>query len=487
VTSVGLTTATARALLGRTPRGKAESGRADAVAQQLGDAIRRGILLDGERLPAEPALAAQFGVSTVTLREALAVLRRDGLVVTRRGRGGGTFVVTPDLSAELASRLRELSCAGLRDLGDERAAVSGAAAALAAERALPSEVTAMQEQLGRFAAAVEVGDRRRAGAQLSLAIAAAAQSPRLVQAELQLAAEVGDLLWLGTTDGEHTASVAEHAGLIEAIEARDPAAARARTERRIATETTRLIESRLRAYTAGGTLRRVGADLDDLFARLEDLGVRYAGVLADSARRDDLDDLRPAIFAILADHGDLAAGAGVITAPEVLADAPLWLEWWWTSPPAAPERLRVNLDPDAPDFYDYTTAPWYVLARDSGTPQAVGPYVDHFCTGDYTITLSVPVIAGGVFVGVAAADVLVSSLERQIVPALGPQALISADGRVIASASAELPSGSPAPPDAVTAPGPFPGWRVTRVAGKVGNSTLRPPALTPSGPPASVG
>ena len=193
------------------------------------------------------------------------------------------------------------------------------------------------------------------------------------------------------------------------------------------------------------------------------------------AERDDLDALRPAIFAILADHRDLAAGAGVITAPDMLADAPLWLEWWWTSPAAAPERLRVNLDQDAPDFYDYTTASWYVTARDSGTPQAVGPYVDHFCTGDYTITLSVPVIAGGRFAGVAAADVLVSSLERQLIPALGRQALISAGGRVIASADADLPPGSPAPPDAATDPGPFPGWRITRVAGKVGNSTLQPP------------
>ena len=190
---VGLTTAAARALLGT----RAEpAGLADVVTHQLGDGIRRGILLDGERLPAEPALAAQLGVSTVTLREALAVLREQGLVVTRRGRGGGTFVVSADPAAEMPGRLRELSCAGLRDLGDERAAVSGMAAHLAAGRALPSEVTGMRDQLGRFAAASAVSDRRRAGTQLSLAIAAAAQSPRLVQAELQLGAEVGDLLWL---------------------------------------------------------------------------------------------------------------------------------------------------------------------------------------------------------------------------------------------------------------------------------------------------
>lgn len=473
MTSVGLTTATARALLGKTTPGSA--GLADMVARQLGDAIRRGILLDGERLPAEPSLAAQFSVSTVTLREALATLRQQGLVTTKRGRGGGTFVVAPDLSAGLADRLNELSCSGLRDLGDERAAISGAAAALAAQRVLPLEVAAMREQLGRFASAVTLGDRRRAGTQLSLAIAAAAQSPRLVQAELQLAAEVGDLLWVRASDAEHLDSVQQHASLIDAIEARDAARARALAEHRIQTETTRLIDSRLLAYTEGGTLPGVGAELYDLFARLVGLGADFAGLLSESSRHDDLDALRPVIFTILADHADLASGAGVITAPDVLSDASLWLEWWWTSASAAPERLRVNLDPDAPDFYDYTTAAWYTGARESGEPQAFGPYVDHFCTGDYTITLSVPVLAGGRFVGVAAADVLVSSLERQIVPALGPRALLSADGRVIASASAGLPPGSPAPPDAATTPGPFPGWRITGVAGKVGNSSLQPP------------
>jgi DNA-binding FadR family transcriptional regulator len=473
VTKIGLTTVTTRALQARAPAGPA--GLADTVAHQLGEAIRRGVLLDGERLPAEPELAAQFGVSTVTLREALAMLREQGLVTTKRGRGGGTFVVAPDLSTGMADRLNGLSCAGLRDLGDERTAISGAAAALAAERALPTEIAGMREQLGRFAATVVLGDRHRAETQLNLAIAAAAQSPRLVATELYLAAEIGDLIWVRASETDHAASVSDYAALINAIESRDAAKARAIRERRIRTETTRLIESRLIAYTEGGALNRIGAELDDLFARLTDLGSRYAALLNGPVRHDDLDALRPAILAILTDHADLAGGAGVITAPDVLSDASLWLEWWWTSPWAVPERLRVNLDPEAPDFYDYTTAVWYARALESGTPQAVGPYVDHFCTGDYTITLSVPVEANGHFVGVAAADILVSSLERQVVPALGAGALLGANGRVIASASADLPPGTLAPPDAVAIPGLFPGWRISRVAGKVGNPSLRPP------------
>ena len=87
-----LTTVRARTLFTPLDTG----GRADTVTRRLAQAIRLGLLLDGERLPAESQLAGQLGVSTVTLREALATLRTMGLVETRRGRGGGSFVRAPD-------------------------------------------------------------------------------------------------------------------------------------------------------------------------------------------------------------------------------------------------------------------------------------------------------------------------------------------------------------------------------------------------------
>ena len=74
-------------------------GRAEAVTARLTDAISMGLLADGEQLPSEAELAAQFGVATVTVREALVALRQQGLVATRRGRGGGSFVIAPDEGA----------------------------------------------------------------------------------------------------------------------------------------------------------------------------------------------------------------------------------------------------------------------------------------------------------------------------------------------------------------------------------------------------
>jgi DNA-binding FadR family transcriptional regulator len=215
----------------------------------LSQAIRLGLLLDGEQLPPENKLAEQMGVSTVTLREALAVLREQGLVVTRRGRGGGTFVRAPeDFARELVEKLRQFSTQELRDLGDHRAAVSGMAARLAAERALPEEVANLARQVERLGAARTTSERRRADTQFNIEVAAAAQSPRLTQEELRLRAEVGDLLWLQLDDADHEESVTARRDLVAAIGQRRPADAREHAERHVATDTRRLLQLRLQVY-----------------------------------------------------------------------------------------------------------------------------------------------------------------------------------------------------------------------------------------------
>src|SRR4051794_4290145 len=92
--------------------------RAEIVTRRLADAIMLGLLDDDEQLPSETDLASAFGVSTVTVREALTALRQQGLVTTRRGRGGGSFVCAPtDLpTAVLRERVRTLTMAELRDM-----------------------------------------------------------------------------------------------------------------------------------------------------------------------------------------------------------------------------------------------------------------------------------------------------------------------------------------------------------------------------------
>src|SRR5260221_7764127 len=99
----------------------AATGRADEVVQRVSHAIQLGLFVNGEQLPPETEFAAQLGVSAMTLREALATLREQGLVETRRGRTGGTFVrrpLTPPVDV-LRARLNAMTTSVLRDLIDE--------------------------------------------------------------------------------------------------------------------------------------------------------------------------------------------------------------------------------------------------------------------------------------------------------------------------------------------------------------------------------
>ena len=100
--------------------------RAHRVYQALLDRIRSGELAPGARLPAHTRLAASFGVAPLTIRQVLARLESDSLLVRERGRG--TFVrstesagtphvligaVDPDRRADLEQQVR---AAGKRPL-----------------------------------------------------------------------------------------------------------------------------------------------------------------------------------------------------------------------------------------------------------------------------------------------------------------------------------------------------------------------------------
>lgn len=240
--SPGLTTAGIRAIQNL---GKGRAGRADQLAERLAEAIRLGLIAPGERLPPEAALSEQFGVATLTLREALAILRERGLVITRRGRTGGSFAARPDDYAAAGTGLASMTVRQLRELGDLRQAIFGTAAALAARRASAREVGALRRRAGRLAAAITPGDRRRADSEFAIGIAMAAQSPRLSQAEANLRAETGDLTWILASDSQHADGVRDRLALVDAVAGGDPVRARQLSEELIARETELLITWRI--------------------------------------------------------------------------------------------------------------------------------------------------------------------------------------------------------------------------------------------------
>lgn len=67
------------------------------IQQEIGDLIGDRTFQPGDRLPTETQLAEKFEVNRLTIRQAVADLRRQGLIVVRQG--SGTFVA--DLPAPL--------------------------------------------------------------------------------------------------------------------------------------------------------------------------------------------------------------------------------------------------------------------------------------------------------------------------------------------------------------------------------------------------
>jgi GntR family transcriptional regulator, transcriptional repressor for pyruvate dehydrogenase complex len=231
----------------------AATGRADEVAQRVSQAIQLGLFMDGEQLPPEADFAAQLGVSAMTLREALAILRQQGLVETRRGRTGGTFVRRPTAPQVglLRDRLGAMTTSALRDLTDEQFAVSGAAAQLAAARASPVSMRRLLTLVDQLSAAATLGSRIRADSRFHIEVAIASQSEGLTMLEVALQTKLAEFLWLPAADSsppeplDPVAAAAEHAAIAAAIGAENGDHARELAELHVERNLRHLIALRL--------------------------------------------------------------------------------------------------------------------------------------------------------------------------------------------------------------------------------------------------
>src|SRR3954466_1574702 len=121
--------------------------------EQLAAEIKSGRLAPGARLPTEQELTRAAKVSRTVVREAVAALRAEGLVITRQGVGA--FV-----SAEPQRAPFRIEPERMQSLGDVlnvmelRLGVEIESAGLAAERASKSNVKAIGAALSAIEAAV---------------------------------------------------------------------------------------------------------------------------------------------------------------------------------------------------------------------------------------------------------------------------------------------------------------------------------------------
>jgi DNA-binding FadR family transcriptional regulator len=223
----------------------AGAGRAELVERRLTDAIVLGLLGEGERLPSESDMAKRFGVATVTAREALVALREKGLVETRRGRDGGSFVTEKQAHAtSIEDRVRDLARAELRDMGAYYAAIAASSAELAADRATMDDVEHLRSVVEAIDRDSEAASRRGEGT-FRLEVAALSQSARLVREELRLQGEFAPLLWLCLRDVEYRARSRDaHRAVVDAIADMDGARARTTTRDHIGNAIEWLLETK---------------------------------------------------------------------------------------------------------------------------------------------------------------------------------------------------------------------------------------------------
>jgi DNA-binding FadR family transcriptional regulator len=215
------------------------SAVAETVAR-LGQAIGMGLLRPGDRLPAETRLAEDLGISPVTLRSALAILRGAGLLETQRGRVGGTFVTEAAADAALPIDEPLPTEPELRDLADERGVVEGGTAALAAQRATAEQLDELGELAERMAQTRAYEPWSATDTLFHLLVADASGSQRLVSRVAELRSEVYRITRHVPTPRE-TVELAdrEHREILRALRARRPERARAAMVRHV--ESTRAL------------------------------------------------------------------------------------------------------------------------------------------------------------------------------------------------------------------------------------------------------
>lgn len=198
----------------------------DRIYARVVEAILRGDFAPHNKLPTEEALSAQFGVSRPTVREALARLRSDGIIDSRRG-AGSTVIRAPGTPVVVATPVKSL--ADIERYYAFRSCVEMGAAAGAAEFRDADDLEALQQAFEALNNAMEGGE---SGAdedvRFHLAIARASHNPFFVTTIDTTVAPIRQFIELArnATDKKSLARVrttqAEHQAIVDAIVRRSP-------------------------------------------------------------------------------------------------------------------------------------------------------------------------------------------------------------------------------------------------------------------------
>lgn len=206
----------------------------EEIADQIKQLIAGGELQPGDKLLSERELADKLQVSRVSVREAIRSLEMLGFIEIRHGEG--TFVrdtTADDVIRPLAMFLA-MERGSLLDMFEVRRIFETATSALAAERATDLEVEHMGQLLERMKETVKAGDSEKGeeyDAAYHYAVAEATHNAllikllRTVHTEWSKAVSAGSQQLLADSEQNAQKILDQHARVLEAIRAHDPAGA----------------------------------------------------------------------------------------------------------------------------------------------------------------------------------------------------------------------------------------------------------------------
>lgn len=132
----------------------------EAIVSQIKAKVLAAELRPDDKLPSEHELAAMFGASRATVREALRALEGSGLIEIRRGARGGPFVARHGLERAGRSLTEALQVRGtpIEQVTEARLLVEPALARFAAERGRDEDLAAIGETLTRVSSSLASGE-----------------------------------------------------------------------------------------------------------------------------------------------------------------------------------------------------------------------------------------------------------------------------------------------------------------------------------------
>ena len=203
----------------------------EAVTQFVIDRVAERVYRPGDQLPSESELAKRLNVSKPVVREALGRLSALGIVQIQQGKPTtikGLSVAPLDQFLRLAVRVTDN---GLREAVELRRAIEVEVAALAAERATPLQLEPVEVALEKMRANIDGDFERWLQGDLAFHVALARCSgnallEHLVSALVDTIKFTQRALGMQRDLRDPTATVARHQAVVDAIKARDPAAAR---------------------------------------------------------------------------------------------------------------------------------------------------------------------------------------------------------------------------------------------------------------------